>query len=145
MSNPKKNPIQPTPNPDPTQPTHIFSGLGFWSQNPTQPTSFRRVNLKHNFLKKSSENNLINQIVFFWLIHFFWFSNARFSFDRSTHSVASRLILLLSIKIFRIDDVFVFVIESIGLLFSSIHRISVISRFLYDWRKFITSIISLFS
>ena len=44
MGNPKKNPTQSTPNPDPTRPTHTFSGLGFWSQNPTQPTPFRRVN-----------------------------------------------------------------------------------------------------
>ena len=105
---------------------------------------FWSSNLKHNFLEKSSKNNLINQIVFFWLIYFFWFLNVWFSFDRSTHLIALRLILLLLIKIFKIDDAFVFVIELIGLLFLSIHLISIISRFLYDWQKFMTSIINHF-
>ena len=43
MNNSKKNSTQLNSNSNPTWLIYIFSGLGFRSQNPTQPTSFRRL------------------------------------------------------------------------------------------------------
>ncbi len=66
------------------------------------------------------------------------------SVDRSIHSLMFRLIVLMSINVFRIVDVSLLIMKSIELLISCIYFTSMISRRLYDCRRFITSIMSRF-
>ena len=106
------------------------------------------------FLKRFFEINLINQIVLCFVLHFFSCSKRSISIfvfrifwfflERSIHSIAVKLILFVSIKIFRTKMILLLIMTSIELLFLSIHLISVISRRSYDWRKLITSIINRF-
>jgi hypothetical protein len=73
-----------------------------------------------------------------WLINFL--AVARF-----THSIVFRLIRLISMIVFSVENDLLFVIESTELLLSWIHFISVILRFSYDCLKIITFIINRFS
>ena len=97
---------------------------------------------------------MINQIVLCFVFHFFScskrsisifvFKTFWFFFKRSIYSVAVILILFVSISVFRTKMILFLIIISIELLFLSIYLILMISRRLYDWRKFITSIINRF-
>ena len=64
---------------------------------------------------------------------------------RFIHSNVAKLTRFVSIRVLRTTKNLFFVIEFAELLFFLIHRISIISRFLYDWRRLMTSIISRFS
>jgi hypothetical protein len=54
------------------------------------------------------------------------------------------LIVLMSINVFRIENVLLLIMKSIELLMSCIHFILMIFRRLYDCRKFMTSIMNRF-
>jgi len=64
---------------------------------------------------------------------------------RSTHSTVFNLIRFVLISRLRANNGLLLVIASIGLLSPLIHLTSAISRLLYNWRRHITLIISLFS
>jgi hypothetical protein len=77
-------------------------------------------------------------ILLIWLINFL--AVARF-----TYSIVSRLIRLISIIVFNVENDLLFVIELTKLLLSWIHFISMISRLSYDCLRIITFIINRFS
>ncbi len=64
--------------------------------------------------------------------------------DRSIHSLMFILIVLISINVFKIENALILIIESIELLISCIHFISVIFRRSYDCRKLMTFIMRRF-
>jgi len=64
---------------------------------------------------------------------------------RSTHSTIFNLIQFVLISCLRANNSLFLVIASIGLLSPLIHLTLAISRLLYNWRRHITLIISLFS
>ncbi len=63
---------------------------------------------------------------------------------RSTHFVVFRLIVLISISVFRIVDALLLIIESAKLLISCIHLTSMIFLRSYDCRRLMTSIMRRF-
>ena len=73
------------------------------------------------------------------------FESVPLSVVRSTHSTVFNSIRFVSISRLRANDGLLLVIASAGLLSPSIHLTSAISRLLYNWRRHITLIISLFS
>jgi hypothetical protein len=64
--------------------------------------------------------------------------------DRSIHALMFILIVLISINVFKVEDVLLLIIESIELLISCIHFIFVIFRRSYDCRRFMTFIMRRF-
>ncbi len=64
--------------------------------------------------------------------------------NRSNHSLMFMLIVLISINVFRIENVLLLIMKSIELLMSCIHFISMIFRRSYNCRKLMTSIINRF-
>jgi hypothetical protein len=64
--------------------------------------------------------------------------------DRSIHSLMFILIVLISIKVFKVENALFLIIESIELLISCIHFIFVIFRRSYDCRRFMTFIMKRF-
>jgi hypothetical protein len=64
---------------------------------------------------------------------------------RSTYSIVFNSIRFVSISHLRANDGLLLVIASTGLLSPSIYLTSAILHLLYDWRRHITLIISLFS
>jgi hypothetical protein len=64
--------------------------------------------------------------------------------DRSIHSLMFMLIVLMSINVFKIENVLLLIMKSIELLMSCIHFISMIFWRSYDYRKFMTSIMNRF-
>jgi hypothetical protein len=66
-------------------------------------------------------------------------------YSHSTHSSTSNCIVFILIRRLRAFVGFNFIIESAGFDSPLIHLTSAISRYLYTWRRYITSIISRFS
>jgi hypothetical protein len=64
--------------------------------------------------------------------------------NRLIHSLMFILIMLISINVFKIENILLLIIKSIALLILCIHFIFVIFRRLYDCRKFMTFIMKRF-
>ncbi len=75
---------------------------------------------------------------------FYWLFVLSMFVDRSTHSLMFKLIVLMSINVFKIVDILLLIMNLIELLISRIYFTSIIFRRLYTCRELIISIMNYF-
>ena len=127
----------------------LASGLKELLSNVTYSSDTRSTleNAKNQYsIAMQSENPYTRfSFFFFFLALPYAFESMLLSVVCSTYSTVFNSIRFVSISYLRADNGLLLVIISVGLLSLSIYLILAISHLLYDWRRHIILIISLFS